>query len=85
MLFRSWPIPGYTKVTSPFGKRDSPTAGASSYHYRGDALERVAIFSGHCSNQMHNRCFVCIPAREKQGPGSAGCLYWMGQAYGKVL
>lgn len=28
----AWPIPGYTKITSPFGKRNSPTAGASSYH-----------------------------------------------------
>lgn len=27
-----WPIPGYTKLTSPFGKRTSPTAGASSFH-----------------------------------------------------
>lgn len=27
-----WPIPGYSKITSPFGKRTSPTAGASSYH-----------------------------------------------------
>lgn len=27
-----WPIPGYTKITSPFGKRTSPTAGASSFH-----------------------------------------------------
>lgn len=27
-----WPIPGYTKITSPFGKRVSPTAGASSFH-----------------------------------------------------
>jgi murein DD-endopeptidase MepM/ murein hydrolase activator NlpD len=27
-----WPIPGYTKLTSYFGKRTSPTAGASSYH-----------------------------------------------------
>ena len=32
----AWPIPGYTKITSPFGKRDSPTAGASSYHYGTD-------------------------------------------------
>lgn len=32
----AWPIPGYTKVTSPFGKRNSPTAGASSYHYGTD-------------------------------------------------
>ncbi len=27
-----WPIPGYTKITSPFGKRTSPTAGASTFH-----------------------------------------------------
>ena len=27
-----WPIPGYTSITSPFGKRYSPTSGASSYH-----------------------------------------------------
>ena len=27
-----WPIPGYTYITSYFGKRYSPTAGASSYH-----------------------------------------------------
>lgn len=27
-----WPIPGYTSITSSFGKRYSPTAGASSYH-----------------------------------------------------
>ena len=27
-----WPIPGYNKITSYFGKRNSPTQGASSYH-----------------------------------------------------
>lgn len=27
-----WPISGYTKITSPFGKRVSPTVGASSFH-----------------------------------------------------
>ncbi len=27
-----WPIPGYTKISSPFGKRTSPTSGASSSH-----------------------------------------------------
>lgn len=28
----AWPIPGYLKITSPFGKRISPTAGASNFH-----------------------------------------------------
>lgn len=27
-----WPTPGYTSINSYFGKRNSPTAGASSYH-----------------------------------------------------
>ncbi len=27
-----WPIPGYTTITSYFGRRISPTAGASSFH-----------------------------------------------------
>lgn len=27
-----WPTPGYTYITSYFGKRYSPTSGASSYH-----------------------------------------------------
>lgn len=28
----SWPIPGYTTITSYFGKRKSPTQGASTFH-----------------------------------------------------
>ena len=28
----TWPIPGYTRISSPFGRRTSPTSGASSYH-----------------------------------------------------
>ena len=27
-----WPVPGYTKISSKFGPRKSPTVGASSYH-----------------------------------------------------
>lgn len=27
-----WPIPGYTRISSYFGKRTSPTVGASSFH-----------------------------------------------------
>lgn len=28
-----WPIPGYTYISSHYGKRVSPTKGASSFHY----------------------------------------------------
>ncbi|MBQ2937948.1 MAG: M23 family metallopeptidase [Clostridia bacterium] len=28
-----WPIPGYTSISSPFGKRKAPASGASSFHY----------------------------------------------------
>ena len=28
----AWPIPGYTTITSYYGRRISPTAGASSFH-----------------------------------------------------
>ena len=28
----AWPIPGYTRISSYFGKRTAPTTGASTYH-----------------------------------------------------
>lgn len=28
----AWPIPGYTRISSYFGKRNAPTSGASTYH-----------------------------------------------------
>lgn len=28
----AWPIPGYTRLSSPFGKRVAPTTGASTFH-----------------------------------------------------
>lgn len=27
-----WPLPGYTRISSPFGYRGAPTAGATSFH-----------------------------------------------------
>lgn len=27
-----WPLPGYTRISSPFGYRGAPTAGASTFH-----------------------------------------------------
>ena len=27
-----WPLPGYTKISSPFGYRTAPTAGATNFH-----------------------------------------------------
>jgi len=46
-----WPTPGYTSINSYFGKRISPTSGASSYHSGIDigapeGSELIAITSG---------------------------------------
>ena len=46
-----WPIPGYTRISSAFGKRNAPTAGASSFHYGCDipaptGTKLVAICDG---------------------------------------
>lgn len=46
-----WPIPGYTRISSYFGKRTSPTAGASSFHKGIDipapsGSNLVAVFNG---------------------------------------
>lgn len=47
----SWPSPGYTYITSYFGKRNSPTSGGSSYHYGIDigasqGANLIAVTSG---------------------------------------
>jgi len=47
-----WPVPGYTRISSYFGKRNSPTAGASSFHQGIDipapaGSNLVAVLNGH--------------------------------------
>lgn len=46
-----WPTPGYTRINSPFGKRVSPTAGASNFHKGIDigapeGTQFIAVVSG---------------------------------------
>lgn len=46
-----WPIPGYTSISSYFGKRNAPTSGASSFHYGVDipapeGTKLIAIHDG---------------------------------------
>lgn len=51
----TWPTPGYTYITSPFGARYSPITGEPSYHYGTDigapeGTTILAIFSGQVTN-----------------------------------
>lgn len=46
-----WPTPGYTRINSPYGKRVSPTAGASNFHKGIDigapeGSKAIAVVSG---------------------------------------
>lgn len=44
-----WPIPGYTSISSYFGKRNAPTGGASSFHHGVDipAPENTNLIAIH--------------------------------------
>ena len=57
-----WPTPGYTVVTSPFGYRNAPTSGASSYHSGIDigaptGTNIIAVCSGKVTFLGFNRCW----------------------------
>lgn len=48
----TWPIPGYTTISSPYGYRNAPTSYSSSFHYGIDVpapenTELLAVFSGY--------------------------------------
>lgn len=49
----AWPIPGYTKLSSQFGKRTAPTAGASTFHKGIDIpAPEGAILIATCDGQI---------------------------------
>lgn len=64
----NWPVPGYTTITSYFGNRTAPTAGASSYHRGIDiacdtGASVVAASSGTILVATYNSAegnYVCI-------------------------
>ena len=57
----SWPVPGFTRITSQYGNRNKPTAGASSFHYGIDIAATtgsnlVSAISGRVTYTDFNRC-----------------------------
>ena len=55
-----WPIPGYTQISSPYGKRNAPTSGASSFHYGTDipAPEGTKLIAIH-DGEITFRSLLC--------------------------
>ena len=51
-----WPTPGYTTITSYFGKRNAPATGASTYH---SGIDIAAPTRKHinCYNKWENIIF----------------------------
>lgn len=61
----SWPVPGYTTITSNFGYRVAPTNGASTYHSGIDiaaptGANIIASFSGEITFLGWYRCWSDI-------------------------
>lgn len=57
----NWPVPGYTRITSPYGNRKKPTQGASSFHYGIDIAavagsNLVSSINGKVIYTGFNRC-----------------------------
>lgn len=57
----SWPVPGFTRITSLYGNRPKPTQGASSFHYGIDIAATtgsnlVSAINGKVVYADFNRC-----------------------------
>lgn len=71
-----WPLPGYSRISSPFGYRNSPTAGATSFHggvdlpapagtnivsaISGKVIKTGFMGSGGCSIVVQNKQYTVI-------------------------
>ena len=71
-----WPLPGYTRISSPFGYRSAPTAGATSFHggidlpapagtniisaISGKVIKTGFMGSGGCSIVVQNEKYTVI-------------------------
>ena len=57
----AWPLPGFSRISSKYGERKSPTTGASSFHYGIDfpappGTAFVSSINGHVIYADFDRC-----------------------------